>query len=258
MASICRWNLRTYECGADGCATLPALLDLMQESASLNAAELGFSKTDFEARGENASWVLTRMKTRIMRYPRWGEEIALATWPRGGRKITAYRDFEAVSAATGERFAIATSEWMMLDLAARKVLRIPDAVFAAADTGRGCVFGEEGFAHLKWEGGRAALQCGREGTGAAAFRAGRSQIDLNGHVNNVHYVRWMLDATPEAFAATREIAECEVVFKSETFAGEDVVAEVAAIGEGEMLHRVRTADGASDHALARTVWRAKT
>ncbi|MBP5790701.1 MAG: hypothetical protein J6W80_00370, partial [Kiritimatiellae bacterium] len=83
------WRIRSSECNATGLATLPAILNLLQEAASLNAEELGFSKTNFSAAGENISWVLTRLKVRMTRYPRWEETVRIVTWPREGRKITA-------------------------------------------------------------------------------------------------------------------------------------------------------------------------
>lgn len=40
-----------YECGKDGCATLPTVCNYLQEAASMHAEELGFSKNDFAAAG---------------------------------------------------------------------------------------------------------------------------------------------------------------------------------------------------------------
>ena len=87
------WPVRTYECGPDGTAKMSAICNYLQEAASLNAETLAFSKSDFEAAGENISWVLTRLKVRMSRFPKWGETVSVLTFPRGGRRIVAYRDF---------------------------------------------------------------------------------------------------------------------------------------------------------------------
>ena len=236
------WKIRSCECGENGNAKLCSILNLLQEAASLHASQLGFSKSDFAARGENISWVLTRLKTRIWRYPRWDEEISIVTWPRAGRKITALRDFE-LHGADGESIGIATSEWMVLDLAARRAVPVPQKVFELANDVRAPVFGDETFARLKWtepppDAARASLR----------LRANRDDIDLNGHVNNVHYVEWFLETLPEDAA---ECGECDVVFKSETFAGESVLAESVETAPGEFIHRVCAADG-REHVLAKT------
>ena len=232
-----QFRVRSYECGADGRTTLPTVCNFLQEAASMHAASLGFGKGDFAAAGENISWVLTRMVVKMSRYPVWEDELTVETFPRGGRKIVAWRDFE-VKDAKGETLGVASSEWMIIDLATRKIHAIPETVFAANDPGNVPVLGLEPFAKFRFP---ADAATGRP----EAFRAMKSQIDLNGHVNNVHYVGWMLEP-----CESRCPAEMEVVFRSETFAGDEVRVETAA-ADGFTYHRVSAPDG-RDHIVART------
>ena len=234
------WAVRTYECGPDGRATMASVCNWLQEAASLNAETLAFSKSDFEAAGENISWVLTRLKVRIARFPKWEEKVSILTFPRGGRRIVAYRDF-VLTGADGVELGRATSEWMLIDLASRKIVAIPDGVFAAANTVREPVFGEEPFAKLRWD-------CKAESPDALAFRARRGDIDLNGHVNNVHYVEWLMEGRPDAAGPCHEI---DIVFKSETLAGEEVRVESVETEPGVYFHRVYAPDG-RDHVIARS------
>ena len=239
MCGKYQFKVRSYECGPDGRATLPTICNLFQEAASLHAAFLGFGKGDFAAAGENISWVLTRMVVKMNRYPVWENDLTVETFPRGGRKIVAWRDFE-VKDAKGETLGVASSEWMIIDLATRKIHAIPEKVFAANDPKNTPVLGLEPFAKFRFPesvGGdaRAPLSC----------TAMKSQIDLNGHVNNVHYISWMLEP-----CESRCPAEMEVVFRSETFAGDEVRVETAA-ADGYTYHRVSAPDG-KDHIVART------
>ena len=85
------WAVRTYECGPDGRATMVSVCNWLQEAASLNAETLAFSKSDFEAAGENISWVLTRLKVRIARFPKWEEKVSIicgVSAISGTRRIT--------------------------------------------------------------------------------------------------------------------------------------------------------------------------
>ena len=148
---------------------------------------------------------------RIARFPKWEEKVSILTFPRGGRRIVAYRDF-VLTGADGDELGRATSEWMLIDLASRKIVAIPEGVFAAANTVREPVFGEEPFAKLRWD-------CKAESPDALVLRARRGDIDLNGHVNNVHYVEWLMEGRPDAAGPCHEI---DIVFKSETLAGEEV------------------------------------
>ena len=218
---------------------MPTICNLLQEAASLHAASLGFGKGDFAAAGENISWVLTRMVVKMNRYPVWEDELTVETFPRGGRKIVAWRDFE-VKDAKGGTLGVASSEWMIIDLATRKIHAVPEKVFAANDPENAPVLGVEPFAKFRFP-----EAAGAEARDVRTFTAMKSQIDLNGHVNNVHYISWMLEP-----CESRCPAEMEVVFRSETFAGDEVRVETAAAG-GYTYHRVSAPDG-KDHIVART------
>lgn len=233
------FKVRSYECGANGDASLPSICNYLQEAASLNAEELGFSKSNFDARGENVSWVLTRLAVKMFRYPVWEENTSVVTFPRGGRKIVAWRDFE-IKGSDGRTIGLATSEWMLIDLSTRKIVAIPQNVLDAAPKGLESVLGDEPFT------ARLRFPEAVENVLPATFKAQHSQIDLNGHVNNVHYVEWMLEPLKAANPSS-----IELVFRSETLAGDDVSVSVAPAGDGVYYHKVHSPSG-SDHVIART------
>lgn len=234
------WQVRSYECGPDGKARMDTICNYLQEAASLHAEEMGFSKSDFESEGKDISWVLTRLRVKMFRYPEWEEDVRVVTYPRGGRRIVAWRDFELFD-AQGGRMGVATSEWMIINLATRKIVPIPEYVFAAANTVRPPVLGEAPFAaKIRWPEEAKRLM-------EKTFRARRCDIDLNGHVNNVHYVEWLLEALPEPVPACGEL---ELVFRSETFAGDDVCVSSCETGTGGFILRCASPTG-QDHVVAR-------
>ncbi len=238
-SGIFSFQVRSYECGVDGRATLPTICNYLQEAASLDAEARGFSKSNFDAAGGNISWVLTRMKVKMTRYPCWEEKIEVVTFPRGGRRIVAWRDFE-MRTANGETLGVATTEWMLIDLATRKVVPIPESVFSCLDPDLTPVLGDAPFTP------RLAWPADAEPSAPFAFKAQQSHIDLNGHVNNVHYIEWMLEPLPVSSVC----GEMEIVFRSETLAGDDVLVTTAE-ADGATWHRVASPAGA-DHILART------
>lgn len=234
------FKVRSYECGRDGRASLPTICNYLQEAASLNAEEFGFSKSDFNAVGNDITWVLTKMRVKMARYPKWEEDVTVTTFPRSGRKVVAWRDF-VVSDGRGGVLGVATTEWMIIDLATRKVVAIPQSVFDKANTVREPVLGNEPFTRFRFpeiaeDAARAPME----------LVAQNSHIDLNGHVNNVHYVEWMFEPCSDCHPR-----EMEIVFRSETFAGEKVYVSVVDGPNGERFHRVASADG-KEHVTAVT------
>ena len=236
------WAIRSSECDSKGVATLSAILNLLQEAASINAEELGFSKTNFEALGENISWVLTRLKINMTSYPRWGEKIKIVTWPRGGRKIIANRDFEIYS-SSGKKLGVATTEWMIIDLGARKVVAIPEAVFMLVNDVRTPVFGDMAYSKFKWEIHGKVLQF--------PVVAARSDIDLNAHVNNVRYSEWIFNSLPLGLENCREF---EIAFKQETRIGESLMCESYEVEKGEFIHRIVSQIDGKEKVVARSIF----
>jgi len=233
------FQVRSYECGPDGFATLATVCNYLQEAASLHAERLGFSKSDFAAVGNNISWVLTRLRVSMTRFPRWEEPVVVTTFPRGGRRITAHRDFEL--SVDGERIGVATSEWMVIDLSTRKVVAVPERVYALADDEHPPVLGEEAFSRLRWD-------C-RGTADARSFTARHGDIDLNGHVNNVHYVEWLMETLP---AGHGPVADFEIAFRSETLEGDEVRAEAAEVEPDVWAAHAGAPDG-REHVVARFV-----
>lgn len=232
------FKVRTYECDTEGLATMPSICNYLQEAASIHAGELGFSKSDFDLSGENISWVLTRLIVNMETYPRWGDEVIVETFPRGGRRIAAWRDFEIKDAA-GTVLGVATSEWMIIDLTARKAVAIPQSVLSCKNDSVVPVLGANPFSKLRFPN-----ECPNP---VFSSRAQKSHIDLNGHVNNVRYIEWMLEPCPSS-----RPRKMEIVFHGEAFAGNEVNVSVVADGDG-LIHRVFSREG-KDYIIAKTAF----
>lgn len=247
------YRVRSCECAPDGTLRLPRLLDYLQETAADHARELGF---DFpvvdEATGARAAWVLAQLRVRLDETPRWRDEVAVDTFPYGVRALAASRDFVIGRAGGGAPYGVATSRWMLIDPAARKAVRVP-AYIGALSYDREPVFGPgDPFTRLRWP-------ADAPETPGERYRAADMHIDMNGHVNNVHYAEWMLESVPADFAAAHRLVEMEIVFRSETLRGDFVVSRsipgpAAADGSPTFLHRVSDPAG-RDHVLAQTRWR---
>ena len=212
------YTARSGECDPDGFLRFSALCDYLQETAADHAFKTGFGK-GCDGIPENITWVLTRLRVELERYPAWRDEVVTLTFPRGMRKLFAYRDFE-LSLANGEVIGRAASEWMVVDMATRRAQRVPEKIAAYGNTVRAPALGEAPFG--KFEFGDGIGEGGRTVSTRKEFTAQRSHIDVNGHVNNVRYFEWMLETAPDAM---KRPLSFEAVFRAEVLEGETVVSE---------------------------------
>lgn len=242
------YRVRSYECAPDGRVRLSHLCNYLQESASIHAQKLGFSKQNLDPLG--LTWVLTRMRVRVFNYPTWGEPVVVLTYPRNMRKLTAYRDF-VLSRPDGSPIGIATSEWMTMNQASRRVARLPDFIGAYSNTVRPCVWTEgEPFERLEFPNPDTSTVATDLTT--RSFTVQQAQIDLNEHVNNVHYIEWMMECAPEMTEGHR-VCDLHVVFREEARYGESITAQCLATAAGSRLHQLTNAQG-QVLTLAQTHW----
>ena len=254
-ASDVAFAVRSYEAGAADLVTLPTLCNYMQEAAGVNAARLGWGILALQAKG--LTWMLSRLRISVARYVPWGETVTVRTWPSGMKgRLVARRCFMGFDAGGAELFR-ASSEWLYVDMAAQKIAKLPEAFanlvpagtphFELADIG-----GK--FAHLP------------SAESSADILTRRSDLDFNDHVNNVHYVEWMLE---NAASVKCEVesgkcggdagcvampGEMDIVFRQAAKAGDALVSESCADGEAT-LHAIRRPSDGAILATAASKWR---
>ncbi|MGI5869194.1 MAG: acyl-[acyl-carrier-protein] thioesterase [Kiritimatiellia bacterium] len=235
------YRVRSYECGPDGRIFFWHICNYLQETASIHADKLGFSKKNFEPLG--LAWVITRLRVRLDDCPAWGEDVVVLTYPRSMRKLTAGRDF-VMSRSDGTPLGVATSEWMVMNMETRRAGRIPEIVASCTNNVRPPVWDGEPFERLEFPETADVVEL--------KFAVQHSHIDLNQHVNNTHYLEWMMECTPEAESGSR-VADIEVIYRGEARHGDVVVARCAPCRDGERMHQVATEDGRV-LITARTKW----
>ena len=107
------FTIRGYECDASGRMSIPALMNMMQESANRNALDYGIGIADLAKRG--VGWMLMRFQLRMLQYPRYGETIRVVTYPTEVEKYFIHRDFR-VLAEDDTLLAEAGSTWLVFSI----------------------------------------------------------------------------------------------------------------------------------------------
>jgi acyl-ACP thioesterase len=219
--------------------TATAYWRTLQNAAAGHAAALGVATEDLRKQGQ--TWMLSRMIVEVDRPPLLGEELLVETWPSTKlRGVRAVRDF-AMKNAAGEILARASSLWVIVDLATRRPLRVPqEIVDLRTDPGYPIPSFQDSLAPVPEKPTR-------------LFQAEWSDADQNEHVNNVSYARWAVDALPKDFLEAHELQSIELHYQRELMVGDSVEARatVASTTARVSLH----APGGESAACAEMRWR---
>lgn len=234
------FRVRAYEVDVEGRASIQTLCNYLQEAAGNHAHARGMAVDQLAAR--DLTWVLTRLHLRVLRYPIWRQALTLSTWASGVDRIHAWRDFRLTEGGT--LLAVATSAWLLIRRASRRPIRLPESVIQMARDERAL---PDRFAPLP------QLE---KASSQHSFNVRMSDLDVNRHVNHVHYIAWALESIPAAARSAAALTDLQVAFRAEAGKGDEVVALCRKVSDGPdvYLHRLERANGGRELATLRTEW----
>jgi len=204
------FSISSFDLNPRGQARLTSMANFFQELAYHHANQLGFGYKDMKER--NTTWVLSRMRIRMDSYPVWDDTIRLETWPSGVDKLFALRDFRIWN-SEGEQIGVASTAWLILDIKTHRLIRPKEAL----EHFKLIVHPDQVFAEsLEKIEVPEALQP------LNLHRVKFSDLDIVGHVNNVKYIEWCIDALNSRDDSDREIREFEINFSKEALFGDEI------------------------------------
>ena len=212
-----------YNCRPSG------VLGFLQEAATAAACALHASRDEMLDK-YNAVWMLARVWYRLDEPLKWGDRLRIRTWHRGGRGASSYRDFDLFvnDAPVGE----AVSLWVLANAQTHKLVRMAGIEeFQGTDGGALCKTRLLNKVRMPPD-----MTC----AGTRSFRY--SDLDVNGHVNNVRYADIVCDALHlERMGAERFVSSLQVGYLAECRVGETVDLTTGSDGGAQYVHG---ADGA--------------
>lgn len=190
---LLKGRVRYSECDATGRLSLVSIVNYLQDCSTFQSEEKGLGLTRLAGLG--VAWVLDSWRIEVGERPALGEEIVVSTWCYEMSRAHALRCFE-VTGADGRSLVRADSRWVVLDVAAGHVTRVPqDQLAYVEDTPR------LGMGPLARR-----LVAADDGAGelAPSTRVVSQELDTNRHVNNAQYVRLALQALEDLGHAAPE------------------------------------------------------
>ena len=239
--------IRYHELDANGLLRPVALLNFLQDTGGMHAAQLGVSVRDLRQRG--LTWVLSRIHLQVDRYLHAGDTVRVRTWPSQREGLFTCREFE-LSDSCGRLFSRATTSWAVLNLTTRRPVRLQECLPDYPLLPRRAI--DDRFASLP-DFSDSSDERYRE----LPFLVRRSDLDSNRHVNNTVYTDWALEAVPDDTAALH-LASLEVSFRAEAFYGDRILSLCTVRRDEagtECLHRVINGSERYELARLRTRWK---
>lgn len=208
------YKVTTCQVDMSGKVTVPALCGMMQETASRYCYDNRISLVHLNPK--NLTWMIINQYVDFENLPGWLEQVNVSTWPRIKRGLRSLRDY-SITDESGQTVANSVTTWVLLDTETRRPVRMDDTVkhlTAVEDS----VFETEK---------RIRVDLPDADFKEKLFNVRYSDLDVNGHVNNIKYIEWCLDSIPGDFQKNHRVKNLTIEFIHETYADNKVAANTA-------------------------------
>lgn len=246
------------------------MLSAVQEVTSVHYASGGLSIPHLQKMG--ITWVLAKQRFEISEYPLWMDTILLNTWAKPAKGPFFFRDYEFSFAPNGKKpsldqafmdfanktqvneqsiktnqaFLKGTSSWIILDTKTLSPIRPSQNVMGTlqlcSDLALDSTFSkihipENKEAYLEYE-----------------FEPTVLDIDVNDHVNNLSYTRWILSYLPKKYHQGLLIQNLETYFISSALFNQKLIIRVYEIAENNLVHSIIRKDDGTEVFRAQSQW----
>lgn len=182
-------------------------MQLMQDAATTHAEQINLGWDNMDQHG--ILWVLSKVEIVFERpITRHTLNFNLYTWPLSPNRFYSERQF--VAELNGEPLFYATTLWMLISRDTRKIL--------PAETMNEFFNGQYDTVKKDDLGNFLRVRLDDTFTHAYTKTVRRSDLDINGHVNNTNYVTYALDV----LSASEQIKSLQIVYNKELVFGDQV------------------------------------
>ncbi|MCL0312674.1 acyl-[acyl-carrier-protein] thioesterase [Apilactobacillus xinyiensis] len=174
----------------------------------------------------NMGWVVIQYSIDIQKMPRVNEMITLVTESKYYNKFFAYREFW-IKDDSGNTYVHMTSRWVVMDYKTRKMTKIPNEIVEP--------YRAEKVVNIPKLPRPVKIDESSEQVTSNQYRVRYLDIDSNQHVNNAHYLDWMVDVLSPEFLNTHTAKHIDLRYENEVKYGYDVNSKVSFAKNGNDL-----------------------
>ena len=231
----------SYFVDEDARMTVSSLFGLLTEISNRHASCLNAGWHQLRERGY--FWVITRMRMEICRLPEWTEMVRLRTWVRESQAATSPRDYELLD-TDGNILVAASSIWAILDITTGRPQRM-NAFDADFPMQKRCAIERTP---------QKISAINMQETNPVPLWVQTSDIDMNHHVNNAHYIQWAFDSLDRDFRMTHRITNVTVNFMSQAKLGEQYTIRSEADSDNTFRTAIVSANEPKEFCRLQTEW----
>lgn len=187
---------------------LSHLIDLILTASGMNADDNGFGIRHLHMLG--GTWVLSRFALEMKCFPKEYEKITIETWVEEVHTLNTIRNYRVYN-EQGEVIGNSTSVWVMINWTTRRPMELNQ------------LEGIHDFATFQTSGIERPLKLDAVGgEPIEEFGVKYTDIDINQHVNTVHYLDWMVNSFTLDEHRAHSIRRIDVNFMNEVVYGNHV------------------------------------
>lgn len=233
------YEIKYYEKNVLGDLKESALLNFLQDAATLSAESLGFGPTFVFQ--NNYAWVVLKYHIELYQRINNFDFITLTTEPRGVSRLYAFRDF-CIYSPSGDLIGKAISTWALIDMDTRRVLpaqKVLPMMFPYEKR-------ENELEYVKF-GDVENVEYSKE------FVVKFDDIDVNRHANNSNYIVWALDSLPVDFRMKNFVKIMDIKFKKEALA-DTKIAVISDLKKNASCHKITNCSDCDELANIYVEW----
>lgn len=234
------YRIKFRHLAPDGEASLVELIELTQATAWKHADSMGLSYSSLM--DENLMFVLAWESIELKERPVYGDKVQVLTGLAGTSRLYFYRDF-LVTEGSSNIVLKARTTWACLDTETRRPQRL-DELSDELDfpyLGVPTEVETPEFSSLETDNHRYSTT------------VRPSDLDVNSHVNNVQYIRWVMDSLPLDFLASKELDNFDIKYRAELSSGDELLVERSEL-DSTISHEIVRENGGKIVALAESSW----
>ncbi len=196
-----KFTLRVDEIDFKNKVKIESIFEYLQEAATLHSINLGFDKNYMDE--HYSFWVLSRVSLEIFDYAGFEEEIRVKTWPSGNKKFLFGRDY-IITNTSNEKIMEASSIWAVMNKQTRSLDLNPKFVNYINVENQGSLITTKKVFFDEEENYVSKIK-----------EIVYSDLDVNKHVNNTTFIKWMFDLLDIDFLSSHQAKRIDINYLNE-------------------------------------------